>query len=171
MFSSVHQLCFQSLDYSDVNALPCSLVPGLEHSDLQLGIMVRKGVGGTTPARQAGRRLRQQGFLPALLDPMPPQVGCSLDLVRHLICSSACHESAAVHNLQDITPGQLERNLPACRPAFSIDTVVYSRYLCDHYLSPLHPRSSHILCLTARRALQQLEPCPAQPQGTLSAAT
>ena len=30
-----------------------------------------QGIGGTTPARVAGRKLRQQGLLPALLDPMP----------------------------------------------------------------------------------------------------
>ena len=34
--------------------------------------MQLQGIGGTTPARVAGRKLRQQSLLPALLDPMPP---------------------------------------------------------------------------------------------------
>ena len=56
---------------------------GIGSSNLQLGIMVRKGVGGTTPARQAGRKLCQQGLLPALLDPLPVQVSAC----RPVCCS------------------------------------------------------------------------------------
>ena len=46
--------------------------PGIADSNLQIGLTVRKGVGGTCPARLAGRRLKQQGILPALLDLQPP---------------------------------------------------------------------------------------------------
>lgn len=45
--------------------------PAVHASDVQIGLLVRKGVGGTCPARAAARRLSAQGLLPALLDPCP----------------------------------------------------------------------------------------------------
>ena len=47
--------------------------PGIQDSNLQIGISVRRGIGGTCPARQAGRQLAQQGLLSALLDPLLPE--------------------------------------------------------------------------------------------------
>ena len=48
----------------------CSLLSrGACPQDLHVHAL--QGVGGTTPARVAGRKLREQGLLPALLDPMP----------------------------------------------------------------------------------------------------
>ena len=41
-------------------------------SNLQIGVSVRRGVGGTCPARLAGRQLARQGLLSALLDPLIP---------------------------------------------------------------------------------------------------
>ena len=45
----------------------------IQESNLQIGISVRRGVGGTCPARLAGRQLARQGLLSALLDPLTPE--------------------------------------------------------------------------------------------------
>ena len=45
--------------------------PAVTESDVQIGLHVRKGVGGTCPARAVARRLSTEGLLPALLDPCP----------------------------------------------------------------------------------------------------
>lgn len=42
--------------------------PSLASSNVQLGIMIRKGVGGTYPLRSAARKLHAQGLLGALMD-------------------------------------------------------------------------------------------------------
>lgn len=47
--------------------------PGITESNLQIGISMRRGVGGTCPARMAGREMAKQGLLPALLDPLLPE--------------------------------------------------------------------------------------------------
>ena len=52
-------------------ALGLARRPAVHESDVQIGLLVRKGVGGTCPARAAARRLSVQGLLPALLDPCP----------------------------------------------------------------------------------------------------
>lgn len=52
-------------------ALGLARRPAVHESDVQIGLLVRKGVGGTCPARAAARRLSAQGLLPALLDPCP----------------------------------------------------------------------------------------------------
>lgn len=49
----------------------CSAIPGIEDSNLQIVLLTRKGIGGTCPARAAGRQLRSQGTLSVLLDPQP----------------------------------------------------------------------------------------------------
>ena len=49
--------------------------PAVTESDVQIGLLVRKGVGGTCPARTVARRLSTEGLLPALLDPCPYLMG------------------------------------------------------------------------------------------------
>ena len=44
----------------------------IRESNLQVGVMVRKGVGGTCPLRAAARQLSRSGLLGALLDDPPP---------------------------------------------------------------------------------------------------
>ena len=62
-----NMLCVSNLhdpSTRQVTQLPCKGITKAFPAALQ-------GIGGTTPARVAGRKLRQQGLLPALLDPMP----------------------------------------------------------------------------------------------------
>ena len=47
--------------------------PSIQESNLQIGVSVRRGVGGTCPARLAGRQLARQGLFSALLDSLTPE--------------------------------------------------------------------------------------------------
>ena len=75
--------------------------PAVAESDIQIGLHVRKGVGGTCPARAVARRLSTEGLLPALLDPCPYLMGPVLPL---LAGAASALPSAA----QDVTqPAQM----------------------------------------------------------------
>lgn len=60
--------------------LPCMV---LEHSNVQVGVMVRKGVGGTCPLRAAARKASASGPLSALLDDPPDAVLASVAQAHH----------------------------------------------------------------------------------------
>lgn len=53
---------------------PRNGAPALQASNVQLGVLVRRGVGGTCPLRAAARQLHNHGLLSALLDEQPPKV-------------------------------------------------------------------------------------------------
>lgn len=75
--------------------------PAVAESDVQIGLHVRKGVGGTCPARAVARRLSTEGLLPALLDPCPYLMGPVLPL-------PAGAASALPSAAQDVTqPAQM----------------------------------------------------------------
>lgn len=88
--------------------------PAVTESDVQIGLLVRKGVGGTCPARAAARRLSTEGLLPALLDPCPYLMGP----VPPLLARAASPLPGAA---QDVTqPAQMlsqPRQPGALRPA------------------------------------------------------
>ena len=53
--------------------MPCLCRDALQGSTVQVGMQIRKGVGGTCPARAAARRPAMQSLLAALLTPAPLQ--------------------------------------------------------------------------------------------------
>ncbi len=53
--------------------MPCLCRDALQGSTVQVGLQIRKGVGGTCPARAAARRPAMQSLLAALLTPAPLQ--------------------------------------------------------------------------------------------------
>ena len=53
--------------------MPCLCRDALQGSTVQVGLQIRKGVGGTCPARAAARRPAMQLLLAALLTPAPLQ--------------------------------------------------------------------------------------------------
>ena len=92
--------------------------PGIADSNLQIGLTVRKGVGGTCPARLAGRRLKQQGILPALLDLQPPFAERSTPGCISVPKSPACAPtpSAAALSVQQTSPQPVLAATPAPAP-------------------------------------------------------
>eukprot|EP00877_Chromochloris_zofingiensis_P010317 jgi/Chrzof1/5539/Cz16g06240.t1 len=48
-----------------------STAPGVEASNVQIGILIRRGVGGTCPYRAAARKLLAHGWLDVLLNTVP----------------------------------------------------------------------------------------------------
>jgi hypothetical protein len=75
--------------------------PAVDESDVQIVIHVRKGVGGTCPARAAARGLEGNGLLEALLDPCP-----------YLPAAPLAQAGAAAGGL----PGASEAHAPLPRP-------------------------------------------------------
>jgi len=75
--------------------------PAVDDSDVQIAIHVRKGVGGTCPARAAARGLGGKGLLEALLDPCP-----------YLPAAPLAQAGAAAGGL----PGAPEAHAPLPRP-------------------------------------------------------
>ena len=71
--------------------------PAVTESDVQIGLHVRKGVGGTCPARAVARRLSTEGLLPALLDPCPYLAG---PVLPPLAGAASALPSAAQHVMQ-----------------------------------------------------------------------
>lgn len=58
--------------YCTKSSLQClRLGPGIHESDVQIAIIVRKGIGGTCPLRSAARSLENNGILSVLLGTVP----------------------------------------------------------------------------------------------------
>lgn len=60
-----------------VTTIMCRDGAALQSSNVQLGVLVRRGVGGTCPLRAAARRLYTDGVLSALLDERPVEIPVS----------------------------------------------------------------------------------------------
>ena len=83
-------------------------------SNVQVGVTVRKGVGGTCPARAAARGLSRCGLLQLLLDPGPPVAP------RPAADPSAATEASPVPTQQPLAVSPLKPTL-ACTAAPVLD--------------------------------------------------
>ena len=102
-----------------------------------------QGIGGTTPARVAGRKLRQQGLLPALLDPLPAPpapMGClpalqdssapasAAQQAPSTAAAAACPIIAAPHSSS--APAMATQLLEACQAAAAAGPSLLASEAC-----------------------------------------